>query len=129
MQDGTVIPEEREPLLQVGAWLSKAGDAIYGTRPWFIQPADQTPGLTNVRFTTTASAFYILALERPTNGSLKTAAPVPIIPGDKVRLLGGSGTNLNWSVDESSGVLSVDVSDDELDMVNLPAWAFEVVYA
>ena len=97
MADGTIIPEEREPLLQVGLWLSKSGKAIYNTRPWFIQPADQTPGLTNVRFTTTASAFYIIALSRPENGILRTAAPVPILSGDKVSSLGGSGTELGWN--------------------------------
>ncbi|KAI0338361.1 glycoside hydrolase family 29 protein [Trametopsis cervina] len=127
MADGTVIPEEREPLLQVGAWLSKAGDAIYGTRPWFITPQDQTSGLTDVRFTTSPFAFYVIAISRPANGTLQTAAPVPILPDDTVRLLGGSGQNLAWSVD--SGIFSIQISDDELDLVNLPAWAFEIEYA
>ena len=127
MADGTIIPEEREPLLQVGLWLSKSGKAIYNTRPWFIQPADQTPGLTNVRFTTTASAFYIIALSRPENGALRTAAPVPILTGDKVSLLGGTGTELGWNVDDK-GVLNIEVSEEELDSINLPAWAFEVIY-
>ena len=101
--------------------------AIYNTRPWFIQPADQTPGLTNVRFTTTASAFYIIALSRPENGALRTAAPVPILTGDKVSLLGGTGTELGWNVDDK-GVLNIEVSEEELDSINLPAWAFEVIY-
>ncbi|KAJ3553679.1 hypothetical protein NM688_g3482 [Phlebia brevispora] len=126
MQDGTVIPEEREPLLEVGTWLNHSGAAIYNTRPWFIQPADTTAGLTDVRFTTTADAFYIIAISRPT-GSLKTAAPIPITGGDHVVLLGGPGNPLSWSVADA-GVLSVDVSDAELDMVNLPTWAFEITY-
>ena len=125
MQDGTVIPEERGPLLEVGAGLNHSGNAIYNTRPWFVQPADTTAGLTDVRFTTTETAFYIIAVSRPSE-SLKTVAPVPVMEGDKIFLLGGSGTQLAWSIND--GVLSVNVSDHELDMINLPAWAFEVVY-
>lgn len=126
MADGTVIPEEREPLLQVGQWLKHSGAAIYKTRPWFVQPQDSTSGLTDVRFTTTATSFYITAVSRPEGGRLQTAAPVPIKQGDRVRMLGGSGLDLPWSINE--GVLSVEVSDDELDMVDLPAWAFEIIY-
>ena len=127
MQDGTVIPEERGPLLEVGAWLSHSGPAIFRTRPWFVQQEDTTPGFTDVRFTVSESAFYIIAVTRP-NGELKTAAPVPLTAGDEVRMLGGSGGRLAWRVD-GEGVLRVCVSDEELDRVNLPAWAFEVVYA
>jgi alpha-L-fucosidase len=82
--------------------------------------------MTNVRFTTTEDAFYILAISSP-SGGLKVTAPVPLAPGDTVTLLGGSGTPLKWSID--NGVLTVDVSDQELNIVTLPAWAFKISYA
>ena len=125
-EDGSVIPEESGPLLQVGQWLKAAGESIYGTRPWFIQPEDTSTGSTNVRFTTKPDAFYIIAISRPLNGALRTSAPVPIKEGDKVTLLGGSGDPLKWSIE--GGVLSVEVGEDELDKVTLPAWAFKVAY-
>ena len=126
MQDGTIIPEERGPLLEVGKWLNHSGSAIYGTRPWFVQSADSTSGFTDVRFTTTTDAFYIIAISRPA-GSLDTAAPVPIIEGDQVTLLGGSGAHLAWSIDKK-GILHIDVSDEDLNEIDLPAWAFQITY-
>lgn len=125
-EDGSVIPQEAEPLRQVGQWLRLAGESIYGTRPWFIQPEDTSEGSTNIRFTTKPDAFYIIAISRPTNGTLTTTAPVPIKEGDKVTLLGGSGVALRWSL--SDGVLTVEVGGNELDKIALPAWAFEVSY-
>jgi alpha-L-fucosidase len=114
------------PLMEMGAWLEKSGDAIYSTRPWFIEPADETEGFVNVRFTQKPDAFYIIALDPITNGSLRTPAPVPIVANDTVTLLGGSGNALNWTV--TDGVLSIDVSDDELSNVEI-AWAFKIAYS
>ncbi len=34
--DGTIAPEERALLEQVGDWLTVNGEAVYGTRPWRI---------------------------------------------------------------------------------------------
>jgi len=84
--------------------------------------------MTDVRFTTTPDAFYILAISRPGSEGLKVTAPVPVVPGDRITLLGGSGNTLNWTVDKD-GVLTVEVSDEELDLVSLPAWAFKIPYA
>jgi len=32
--DGTIPEEQQEILLKIGSWLSRYGEAIYGTRPW-----------------------------------------------------------------------------------------------
>jgi len=34
--DGTIPEEQQEILLKIGNWLSRYGEAIYGTRPWAI---------------------------------------------------------------------------------------------
>lgn len=115
-----------DPLLQVGEWLKIAGESIYGTRPWFVQPEDTSSGSTNVRFTTKPDAFYIIALSRPEGGTLRTSAPIPITKGDTVHLLGGSRNELEWSVGDE--LLSVEVDDDELDKLPVPIWAFKVSY-
>ncbi|KAK7691888.1 hypothetical protein QCA50_005293 [Cerrena zonata] len=125
-EDGTIISAMTDPLLQVGQWLKIAGESIYGTRPWFIQPEDTSTGSTNVRFTTKPDAFYIIALSRPENGVLRTSAPVPIIDGDTVHLLGGSGIELRWFIED--GMLGVEVDDNELDKLPVPIWAFKVLY-
>jgi alpha-L-fucosidase len=32
--DGTIPEEQQEILMKIGDWLSRYGEAIYGTRPW-----------------------------------------------------------------------------------------------
>ena len=106
--------------------MNASGAAIYGTRPWWIANADQSDGHTNVRFTTSPDAFYIIALTEPSDGALTTPAPVPIVANDTVTMLGGTGKALNWTV--TDGVLSINVDSDELAMIDY-AWAFEVKYS
>jgi alpha-L-fucosidase len=120
--DGIIIEPMTTPLLETGKWLAHSGEAIYSTKFWPIRPADTDK---NLRFTTTPGAFYIIALSRP-SGGLNTSAPIPILGGDVVTLLGGSGAALNWTV--TDGFLSVDVGDEELDLVD-HAWAFKIRYA
>jgi alpha-L-fucosidase len=33
--DGTIPQDQRQVLLDIGAWLDQYGEAIYGTRPWY----------------------------------------------------------------------------------------------
>jgi alpha-L-fucosidase len=35
MADGTIPEEQRQVLLDMGEWLEKYGESIYGTRPWY----------------------------------------------------------------------------------------------
>ncbi|KAA1470747.1 glycoside hydrolase family 29 protein [Dentipellis sp. KUC8613] len=124
-EDGTIISPMTDPLREVGQWLKSAGEAVFGTRIWWMAAADETPGFSNVRFTTKPDAFYVTALARP-NGSVSTPAPVPIASRDTVTLLGGSGVALNWT--SSAGNVTIQVPDSEVDMVKY-AWVFKVTYA
>ncbi|KAG9086464.1 hypothetical protein FS749_003626 [Ceratobasidium sp. UAMH 11750] len=121
--EGTIIKSMTTPLLETGKWLAHSGEAIYSTKYWPIQPADTD---NNLRFTTTPEAFYMIALSRPSGGIVRTSAPVPILRGDVVNLLGGSGKSLNWSMDAHG--LVVEVGDEEVAMVE-SAWAFKIKYA
>jgi alpha-L-fucosidase len=108
----------------------------------------------NLRFTTTTDTFCIISLTRPdfasfeeasrifdkehsasrthaphrskTYAVLKVERPVPILPNDTIKLLGGTGEALAWSHDGKR--LQVLVEMGELDRVEL-AWAFEIRYA
>ncbi|CCO28341.1 alpha-L-fucosidase [Rhizoctonia solani AG-1 IB] len=119
---GQIIPEMTTPLLQAGQWLSHSGAAIYSTRYWSVGPADTTY---NLRFTTTPDAFYVIALSRPEGGVLRTRMRIPILEGDEVRLLGGSGKMLEWTREGEEVV--VQVGEDEVGLVEY-AWAFKVEY-
>ncbi|KAG8715678.1 hypothetical protein FRC09_016422 [Ceratobasidium sp. 395] len=123
--EGTIIEPMTTPLLETGKWLAHSGEAIYSTKYWPIQPADT---VNNLRFTTTPEAFYIIALDRPSTGVIKTHAPVPILEGDTVSLLGGSGRSLEWSVDGETGELVVHVGEEEVGLVE-SAWAIKIKYA
>uniref|UniRef100_D8PTJ5 alpha-L-fucosidase n=1 Tax=Schizophyllum commune (strain H4-8 / FGSC 9210) TaxID=578458 RepID=D8PTJ5_SCHCM len=126
MANGTIVDEEVEPLREIGAWLAHSGEAIYGTRPWFVQTS-ATPGVDfiDVRFTTTVDAFYIIAVERPDGEFLRVRAPVPIKEGDTVTLLGADDSELEWAIED--GILSIAFKEDVLDRIRY-AWAFKVEY-
>ena len=57
---------------------------------------------------------------------LTVERPVPILEGDSIRLLGGTGEALHWA--HVGTQLQVLVSTEELYEVQL-AWAFEIRYA
>jgi len=87
-------------------------------------------GSTPPRFTRTADTFCIVAFDRPTNGQLVINRRLPVLSGDEIRLLGPNPSQpLPWSVDASTGRLTVDISQamGQIDTVQF-GWAFQVVY-
>jgi len=143
--DGLVPPLVVERLTKLGKWLASAGDCIYNTVctktvvKFGISPisviCDQTysflgaqePARTSpLRFTQTSYSFCIISLERPSASQIHVTQPLPLVTGDTIQLLGGSGQPLDWSMDAQHG-LTVNVADAELDLVQY-AWVFQIWY-
>ncbi len=68
--DGTIQPEAVERLLEIGRWLEKNGESIYGTRRGPYSPADW--GVSTMKGDDTV---YLHILKFPENGVLALAAP------------------------------------------------------
>ena len=100
--DGTIPAEQKEILLQMGAWLSESGEAIYGTRPWYTygegprkEAAETEEGqqkkfyelkyaAADIRYTTKGNAIYAIFLGQPTGNQrvlLKSFAKAAV-PGN-----------------------------------------------
>ncbi len=72
--DGTVPEAQQRPLLALGDWLTRNGDAIYGTKPATTAAATLADG-TPVRFTAKASTINAILLNAPTSGSVELPLP------------------------------------------------------
>jgi alpha-L-fucosidase len=60
--DGTLCPSQVSRLRDVGHWLRRNGEAIYGTRPWMISEMTTADGRA-VRFTAKGKFVYAIALD------------------------------------------------------------------
>lgn len=107
--DGTIPEQVQQVLLDVGAWLSVNGEAIYGTRPWRTYGEGQTKVAAgsfhdtdvanykpeDFRFTTKGDVLYVIGLAWPANGEAVVralAANVGSEPVASVALLGGDSS-------------------------------------
>lgn len=129
---GLIPDDQRQVLLEIGRWLNKYGEAIYGTRPWYTYgegPTQQPEGNIknrklfdqlkytdkDFRFTTKGDCVYILTLSEPTPGSTLTirsfaqSAMPQNKPIKKVSML-GSTTPIEWTVNEEG--LNLNVPED-----------------
>ena len=85
MSDGTIPADQKDVLLTMGDWLSKYGESIYETRPWYTfgeGPTKEPEGhfsnhreflkikysAKDVRYTTKGDAIYATILGWPGNG-------------------------------------------------------------
>jgi alpha-L-fucosidase len=80
--DGTIPDEVQHVLLDVGAWLTVNGEAVYGTRPWRVYgegPTKVSAGAfhdtdmakytaEDFRFTTKRDVLYVIGLAWPASG-------------------------------------------------------------
>lgn len=129
--DGTIDETEVAHLQAAGVWIHAHGEAIYNTTYWFVQSELLTGP--DVRFTQTNDAFYILFLEMPVpdaQGFVSVEAPIPILEGDTITLLGVSDSALPWTYESTSAgasTLRIAVSDDVL-AEETYCWVFKVLY-
>lgn len=112
--DGTIADEEAALLRSIGTWLSRNGEAIFGTRPWRIPaegPTELKPGsfvdhafaaytAEDVRFTSrthvTGDYVYAILLATPDDGVVRVrsfgrAAGLLVAPIKEVSVLGERG--------------------------------------
>jgi alpha-L-fucosidase len=116
--DGTLPEEGVEVLLGVGRWLSKNGEAIYGTRPWtvygegptknaggpFSEEKEKPYSAQDIRFTTKNNTLYAILLGWPGRetviSSLTPSRQLWFGPIRNVRML-GIADPLAWSQEPS----------------------------
>jgi len=116
--DGSIPDAVQKILLEVGAWLTINGEAIYGTRPWkifgegptqvaggsFSDAKDQPFTADDIRFTKKGDDLYMISLDNPVHDlnikSLATGAGQKI---KSIQMLGSSG-KVVWT-QSSSGLL------------------------
>lgn len=94
MADGTIPDYQQKPLLALGAWLAKNGEAIYGTRPWHTSGAVASDG-TEVRFTRGPRELFVFLLQPEGNRTI-VIKDLGLKDGGRVRLLNG-GRAIGWS--------------------------------
>jgi alpha-L-fucosidase len=82
-----VFPEQQtKRILEIGAWLSTNGEAIYDTRPWSRASGSTADGLP-VRYTSSDAALFAIVLGEPANAQL-AIEELAVPSSAEVRLLG-----------------------------------------
>ena len=130
MANGTIPDIQKQVLLDMGAWLEKYGEAIYGTRPWYTfgeGPTKEPEGNfqfhreflkivyseKDVRYTTSDNTIYATLLGLPGAGSQLTftAFAADSLPE-------GSDEALDWNLGENGLSLTTpDSAPDEMAIV------------
>lgn len=130
--DGTIIKQAADNLREAGEWIKRHEEAIYNTTYWFPMSQITREGAPNVRFTHNDAAHYTIFLEEPrvVGGKVTIPAPLPILSGDVVSLLGVEGaSNLGYEI-HGTGVnktLVIKVTEALLKMEKF-CWVFKVQY-
>ncbi len=76
MASGEIPAAQTARLLEFGAWLARAGSAVYGSKPWRLAEALTGDGL-GVRFTQTGEDVNLILMGAPGGASL-TVGGVPL---------------------------------------------------
>lgn len=97
MPDGRIEPRQVEVLVQVGAWMKRVGESIYGTRggPW--KPTS------NIASTRKGKTIYVLVLKWPESGVIHLPAIPATIKSAKIP----GGGKVKFSQSDSGVEMSV----------------------
>lgn len=89
-KEGIISPIFQDRLLNLGAWLSVNGEAIYQSKPWQVQ----NDSLSNVWYTIKDKSVYGIALSWPERSVLKLGSALDLFKASdvKVNLLGYTNT-------------------------------------
>lgn len=95
--DGSIPEIQVERLRGIGQWLDVNGEAIYGTRPWFIAEDTTDDGI-SVRYTKKEANVYAVLFDWP--GDSVTLKLARAREGSVIRML-GVDEELDWEQDEN----------------------------
>lgn len=99
--DGTIPDEQRTILLEIGKWLDRSGEAIYGSRAWTTF-GEGEKGAPQYRFTINKNALYVFGLNVKDNQAfVKSLAKSDALRIKKIEMLGDKG-KIAFTQDESS---------------------------
>ena len=84
--DGTIPELQKERLIQLGKWLEKNGEAIYGTKPW-VRATGRTSDGMEIRFTKKDDSLFVTFLGVPKSGKVIVES-LRVEEGTKIHILG-----------------------------------------
>lgn len=88
--DGSIPDDQRQVFREIGQWLRANGEAIYGTRPWWIHGAGSTSPILNVHGGMTTTNVFTSDDYRYTQSkdgkSLYLIFLGPLEPGKRIRI-------------------------------------------
>jgi alpha-L-fucosidase len=119
--DGTIPDEVQRVLLDVGAWLSINGEAIYGTRAWRTYgegPTKVAAGsfhdtdtakytAEDFRFTTKGDGIYAIGLAWPTSGEVVIRSLARTVGSEPVQSVALVGSDAKLRFEQSADGLHV----------------------
>jgi alpha-L-fucosidase len=126
--DGSIPEDQQEVLLEMGNWLDRFGEAIYGTRPWITAGEGPTAepegdylsqayqnlsyGWEDVRYTSSGNAIYAIFLGKPPAGrKVLLEAFSARSTGRKLNIsdirLPGSEAELKWEEREEGLIMEI----------------------
>jgi alpha-L-fucosidase len=103
--DGTIPEYQQKPILALGKWLEKNGEAIYGTRPWIKSQSDTEEG-NSVRFTCKGADLFVF-LMNPSNSRIATIKELQYKENSSIIFL-EDGSEISWKTKDNS--LELDLS-------------------
>lgn len=128
MADGTIPADQKEVLLDMGRWLERFGEAIYGTRPWYTfgeGPTKEPEGhfknreaflkikysWKDVRYTKKNNVIYATLLGWPSEDEVVLKAFADSSMPEQVRIrkiaMLGSEEQIEWTMNKEGLTLSV----------------------